>query len=188
MASGKIIINDPRILNRPGMAKGARSITVKAQPITTNFDESTIAEGPAKAIAKRIAEVVKKIGEPVGGETLKTRQRHLKAYRQGKAWVQRRYPKHPPKSGEFRKWNFSGTFQKGIKAVSGKGGEWVVQGPRGRANRETSGTGGELETMLDTLRRLVPELARPRKLLRDKGVKKALETSVRKMFKVGKLQ
>jgi hypothetical protein len=164
------------------------TITIQAEPLVHNFDELMLGKGPSEAIAKRLREKVEAIGELASERTLETRKYQEKAFHEGKPWAMSRFTggrmgPTPPRDGGGRMFNHSGRTAQGIVATENRTEKnWTVNVAANRLDPRTSRNASEFAHITDALRRLVPEIDDPVRLMADPEVKAALEQSIADMI------
>lgn len=132
------------------------SVSSVAEPITHTFDEQKLGEGPARAIARAVADGIKGIAETAAPATIARRKAARAGLAKGDPLAVERYGGKPP-TGSVRLFNDSGRLLE--LAVQFAGGDWQIA-----TGRELGGNtfdAGEAATMIERLRRLVPALADP---------------------------
>jgi len=159
------------------------SIEFRSEPLVAQFDETQLGHGPAEAAAQVLAEKVEAISEPVAPTTQETRKYQEKAYSAGAAWATKRFGFRDMKTVSFdgghRKFNHSGTFAKSIVARENKTDRsWTVNVAANRLDPRTSRDGSQFAFITEALRRLVPEIDDPARLLADPRVNAAIDDAV----------
>lgn len=154
--------------------------TVKAEPIEHVFDDDKLGEGPAKALAKLVSEQIKAITETASGATIAARERGRRALARGAGWAVERYRGRAP-TGSRRLFNDSGTFADLVAQLAA--GVWQVVTAGNRLDQPRFGDAADFADMMRRLRELVPALRAP---LEQPEVRKAVETEVAAMIKVGR--
>jgi hypothetical protein len=147
-------------INEPFETRTAHtSVKVTSEPIKHTFDERALGEGPAKVIARVIAEQIRKIGATATKATLDRRGR--------------RHHGMPPthQSGAARLFNATGKLAE--LAIRYANEAWEIAAPAGRLGSEWSPA--NLERMMTKLRELVPALRDP---LSHPDVRAAIEKTI----------
>lgn len=160
------------------------TIEIKSEPLVHVFDEVQLGHGPAEAAAQVLAEKVRGISEEVAPETALTRKYQESAYQRGESWAKKRFGgprlgERAPNPNSLRKFNHSGTFADSIVARENKTDKtWTVNVAANRLDPRTSRNASEFAFITDALRRLVPEIDDPARLLHDPRVKTAIDEAV----------
>jgi hypothetical protein len=178
------------------------TIEIRSEPLTCQFDETQLGHGPAEAAAEVLREKVQAITEKVSPTTAETRQYQEAAYnREGKrtrrhrgeakssdgSWAKKRFGFRGMENVTFdqglRKFNHSGTFAKSIVARENKTDKtWTVNVAANRLDPRTSGGAAEFAFITDALRRLVPEIDDPARLLADPRVAAAVDQAIESLI------
>jgi hypothetical protein len=147
-------------INEPFEARTAHtSVTVTSEPLKHTFDERALGEGPAKAIARVLAEQIRKIGATATKATLERRgRRHHSAP-----------ATHQP--GPARMFNATGKLAELVLRYAGDA--WEVVTSSDRLGSEWSPA--NLARMMTRLRELVPALRDP---LSHPDVRAAIEKTI----------
>lgn len=160
------------------------SIEIVSEPLVHNFDELQLGHEPARAAARALADRVRGIGENVSESTQLTRHYQEEGYRQGKRWATSRFggPRmgpRPPREGELRHFNHSGTFADSIVGTENRTEKsWTVNVAASRLDPRTSRTASEFAFITDKLRELVPAMDNPRELAQLPEVREAVRQSI----------
>lgn len=163
------------------------TIEIKSEPLVHQFDEVQLGHGPAEAAAQVLAEKVRAISEPVSPTTQEDRKYKEAAYKRGESYAVKRFTwrgnkgegKGPHFDQGHRKFNFSGTFADSIVARENTTDKsWTVNVAANRLDPRTSRNATEFAVIVEALRRLVPELDHPERLLHDPRVKAAIDDAV----------
>lgn len=171
------------------------SIEIQSEVLVHQFDELQLGHGPALAAAQVIADKIRGITEQVAPSTAVDRKYKEAAYQRGEGYAVSRNTWRGTKSGPgpvrpgasrfdqgLRKFNFSGTFADGIAARENKTDRtWTINVPANRLDPRTSRNAAEFAFITDALRRLVPELDDPAKLLADPRVNAAIDEAVEQL-------
>lgn len=147
----KITINAP-----PSVRAGRFRVEIESEPITHDFDEAALGEGPARAIAAAIAEGIRAITEPAAAATIRARRA---------AGIL-----------STRLFNATGKLARGIDAIA-RGEAWSINAPADRLGGDREGA-----ELLERLRELVGALRDP---LGEPRVRAAIEASLERMIQVG---
>lgn len=189
LTSGNITGRLGRMSATTGQRGRARmSIEIQAEPLIHVFDEVTLGKKPSEAIAARLREKVEGIGEVASERTLETRKYQEAAYERGAAWVKPRFSggrmgATPPRVGAGRMFNHSGRFAKGIVATENRTEKsWTINVAANRLDPRTSRNAADFAFITDALRRLVPEIDAPGRLLDDPKVAAALRDAIDDML------
>lgn len=185
LTSGAITGRLGRTSARTGERGRARvTIEIQSEPLVHVFDEIQLGHGPAQAAAKALADKVRRIGEQVSSDTLVTRSYQEAAYRRGESWATSRFggPKmgpRPPRAGEARMFNHSGTFADSIVGTENKTERtWTVNVAASRLDPRTSRTPHEFAFITSALRKLIPEMDNPHLLAELPEVQAAVQKSI----------
>lgn len=159
------------------------SIEIRSEVLVHQLDEVQLGHGPAEAAAGVYREKVEAIAEPVAPTTQETRKYQEAAFARGETWATKRFGFRGMDAVSFdgghRKFNHSGTFAKSIVARENKTDKtWTVNVAAIRLDPRTSRNAGEFAFITEALRRLVPEIDDPSRLLADPRVKAAIDDAV----------
>jgi hypothetical protein len=188
LTSGNIRGGAGRLRQDGTRGRAGMSISIQAEPLVHNFDELMLGKRPAEAMAQRLREKGEQIGEIASERTLETRKYQEKAYRDGKPWAVARFAggrtgATPPRDGSGRMWNHSGRTWKSLIATENRTRrEWTVNVAVNRLDPRTSRNASDFAPIPDSLRRLLPEIDDPERLLADPLVRGALESSIADMI------
>ncbi|HMG21773.1 MAG TPA: hypothetical protein VK607_10665 [Kofleriaceae bacterium] len=160
------------------------SIQIESEPLVHVFDEVQLGHGPAQAAAGALAEKVRRISSTVSESTQLTRSYQEQAYAAGKRWARSRFGgprmgERPPRDGELRKFNHSGTTADSIVGTENKTERaWTVNVAANRLDPRTSRTPHEFAFITDALRAEVPEMDNPHRLAELPEVRAAVAASI----------
>lgn len=164
------------------------TIEIQSEPLVHVFDEVQLGHGPAEAAAEVLREKVRGIQEKASPSTNEYRAKIEKAYERGEAWAQRRVNWRGNKGGvtfqsDDRKFNHSGTFADSLVARENKTDKsWTLNVAANRLDPRTSRNATEFAFITSALRRLVPELDDPARLLNDPRVVAAIDQAVESLI------
>lgn len=167
-----------------GRGRARMTIEIQSEPLVHNFDELQLGHAPAQAAAKALADKVRQIDTRVSESTQITRHHQEEGYRAGKSWAVRRFggPRmgfRPPREGELRMFNHSGTFADSIVGTENRTEKsWTINVAASRLDPRTSRNAHEFSFITDALRANVPEIESPQLLAEMPEVKLAVAESI----------
>lgn len=165
-----------------GKSSDRWSVTIDAKPITLDFDTKTLGAGIAQAISEHLQRRVSEIGAVASASTQLQRKYAETAFASGKSWATKRYsggrigamtPNQSP-----RLFNDSGRFVRGIVARPTRDNNWVINVPANRLNAAQLGSENALVSIVNLLRRYVPEFGSASALLGVPEIQQAVRGAV----------
>lgn len=176
---------------KSGAVKARYAVVIKSEKLAFNYNEKTIARGPAQAIVNHLRDRIQSVSTTVSKATMVARDGYKRALDAGKSWATKRYAggrtgAMEPATSD-RMFNDSGRLAKTLYANSSSDGSWRVNVAANRLNPDTldgrGARGGEsaLSTIWGLLVSLVPELENVELLLDVLPVRAALDKAVDEM-------
>lgn len=166
-------------INEPFVAQAKHtSVTCTTDRIEHTFDDRELGEGPARALARVIADGIREIAVAADRATIERRARARAGVARGVRSDVERYGTKPPAPGATRLFNASGRLAE--LAVRFASSAWEIVAPGDRLDGETFGA-SDFQRMVTRLRELVPALRAP---LEQREVRAAISKTLADIVKV----